>query len=167
VPVDKTRDIVRGQKELCEGKSRSMSGSLKRTLQAMLTPSTSDLSLAHLCFTSVRRCSLASWQRGLSEQLSKHAPFCIKGATTLTSIHQIEPNLASHCCYIISHQGMCSDLVKLPCERNDRTYCNVQLCTGTLIRCSPWEMVHTFAYLPTTCSFCSICFAMILVYYKD
>jgi len=35
-------------------------------------------------------------QRGLSGQKPKHAPFCIKGATTHTSLHQIGPNLASY-----------------------------------------------------------------------
>jgi len=33
-------------------------------------------------------------QRGLSGQNPKHAPFCMKGATTHTSLHQIGPDLA-------------------------------------------------------------------------
>jgi hypothetical protein len=34
------------------------------------------------------------FQRGLSGQKPKHARFCIKGATTHMSLHQIGPNLA-------------------------------------------------------------------------
>jgi hypothetical protein len=36
------------------------------------------------------------YQRKLSGQKPKHAPFCMKGATTQTSLHQIGPNLASN-----------------------------------------------------------------------
>ena len=38
---------------------------------------------------------LVIFQRVLSGQKPTHAPFCMKGATTHTSLHQIGPNLAS------------------------------------------------------------------------
>jgi hypothetical protein len=38
----------------------------------------------------------AYYQRGDTGQKPKHAPFCVKGATTHTSLHQIGPNLASN-----------------------------------------------------------------------
>jgi len=37
-----------------------------------------------------------TYQRGLYEHKSKHAQFCIKGATTYTLTRQNGPNLASH-----------------------------------------------------------------------
>ena len=40
------------------------------------------------------RCTYDIFQRGLSGQKPKHAPFCINGAITHTSLHQIGPNLA-------------------------------------------------------------------------
>jgi hypothetical protein len=39
---------------------------------------------------------LLKFQRGLSGQKPKHAPFCMKGATIHMSLHQIGPNLASN-----------------------------------------------------------------------
>jgi hypothetical protein len=38
--------------------------------------------------------SHAFYQRGLSGQKPKHTPFCMKGATSHTSLHKIGPNLA-------------------------------------------------------------------------
>ena len=39
---------------------------------------------------------LLKCQRGDTGQNPKHAPFCMKGVTTHTSLHQIGPNLASN-----------------------------------------------------------------------
>ena len=61
---------------------------------------------------------------------------------------------------------MCSDLDKSPCVQNDRT-------KGTRLAPVPWmgafqgEWHIDLHISPTTCSFCSIVFAMILNYYKD
>ena len=40
------------------------------------------------------------YQRGLSGQKPKYAPFCMKGATTHTSLHQTGPNLALNWCWL-------------------------------------------------------------------
>jgi len=40
------------------------------------------------------------YKRGNTGQKPKHAPFCMKGATNDTSLHQIGPNLASNWCWL-------------------------------------------------------------------
>ena len=43
---------------------------------------------------------LEKLQRGDTGQKPKHAPFCMKGAATHTSLHQFGPNLASNWCWL-------------------------------------------------------------------
>jgi len=61
---------------------------------------------------------------------------------------------------------MCSDLDKSPCEQSDRTKSTRRALVPSMGAFQgEWHInVHI---LPTTCSFCSIVFAMIFIYYKD
>jgi len=83
---------------------------------------------------------------GTFEQMSKHAPFCSKGAATLTSIHQIEPNLASYCCWYpkLPEHVLRFSYIALRKEWQDYMHTS---CTCTLNSCSPWGMVHIIAFL--------------------
>jgi len=62
----------------------------------------------------------------------------------------------------ISNLSMCSDLDKSPCVQNDRTK-STRRAPVSWMGAFPGELHIS----PTTCSFCSLVFAMIYIYYKD
>ena len=61
---------------------------------------------------------------------------------------------------------MCSDLDKSPCVKNDRTK-STRRAPVPEMGAFQGEWHFSLHISSTTCSFCSVVFAMILIYYKD
>ena len=85
-------------------------------------------------------------QRGLSEQKSKNAHFCIKRATNNTLTHQLKPNLASHLCWLYKLPEHVLRFSYIALRKEWQDYMHTS-CTCTLNSCSPWGMVHIIAFL--------------------
>ena len=104
----------------------------------------------------------AFYQRGLSGQRSNHAPFCMKGELFTRHFIRLDTTKLQTDADFISCLSMCSDLDKSPCVQNDRTK-RTRRAPVSWMGAFPGELHIS----PTTCSFCSLVFAMIYIYYKD
>ena len=81
------------------------------------------------------------FSRGDTGQKPKHAPFCMKGATTRTSLHQIGPNLDSNWCWLykLPKHVLRFRQVALRTEWQDYKHTS---CTFTLDGCFPGGMAQ-------------------------